>query len=232
MSRVTKMTTARLGHHHVDWLRQLAEEDGDLAMVEACRVAKSAGQRRIVGAAQKVVVDEINRRQGYVARSTPKKTPAQLDREIEAIAVSKPSKESELARARDVSERRIAALRANGEDVRNSPAWRDAMHESRAIGLWSGASRSGSRATVDRSNHNRSSHARVDFRWYAVPNENKSAGGFLPMIEEDGRRRGDTWSGRHYSKAEAEAMAEEKAHEAASRFVGDWNVVVTKGQST
>jgi hypothetical protein len=26
-------------------------------------------------------------------------------------------------------------------------------------------------------------------------------------------------------------MAEERAHEAASRFVGDWNVVVKKGRS-
>jgi hypothetical protein len=49
------------------------------------------------------------------------------------------------------------------------------------------------------------------------------------MIEEDGRARGDTWSNRAYDKAEAEAIAKEKAHEAASRFVGDWNVVVKKG---
>jgi hypothetical protein len=45
-------------------------------------------------------------------------------------------------------------------------------------------------------------HARVDIRWYAFPNENKSAGGFLPMIEEDGMRRGDECRDHGYSKAE------------------------------
>lgn len=71
-------------------------------------------------------------------------------------------------------------------------------------------------------------HTRVDIRWYVIPNGNKAAGGFLPMVEEDGRQRGDTWSGRGYSKAEAEREAEELAREAASRFVGDWVVTVRK----
>jgi hypothetical protein len=49
-------------------------------------------------------------------------------------------------------------------------------------------------------------------------------------------RRGDEWRDRGYSKAEdkakteAEAKTEAWAHRAASRFVGDWNVIVTKGR--
>lgn len=139
------------------------------------------------------------------------KTSKQLDAEIA----------SALSKAREISRRRIAALIANKEDVRNTPAWRDAMSESRMINFRSGPTRRG----IDRSKH-----TRVDIRWYVIPNGNKSAGGFLPVIEEDGKVRGDTWSGRGYGKAEAEAMAEEKAHEAASRFTGDWNVVVKKGR--
>lgn len=132
------------------------------------------------------------------------------------------------ARAREISERRIAALIANDEDVRNSPAWRDAMSESRMIDFMA---RSGSDVSLGRRvGTGRHEHTRVDIHWYAFPNENKVAGGFLPMIEEDGKRRGDEWRDRGYSKAEAETEAEEWAHRAASRFVGDWNVVVTKGR--
>jgi hypothetical protein len=140
------------------------------------------------------------------------KSAKQLDDDIaESLATAK---------AREISERRIAVLIANGEDVRNTPAWRDAMSESRMIRFRSGPTR-----PVDRSKH-----TRVDICWYAIPNGNKAAGGFLPVIEEDGKLRGNTWAGRGYDRAEAEAMAEAKAHEAASRFVGDWNVIIKKGR--
>jgi hypothetical protein len=36
---------------------------------------------------------------------------------------------TEIASARDISARRIAALQANGEDVRRTVAWRDAVYE-------------------------------------------------------------------------------------------------------
>jgi hypothetical protein len=133
----------------------------------------------------------------------------------------------EIARAREISARRIAALISNGEDVRNSPAWRDALHESRMIDLMSRA-RAGTAG--HRIGTRRSGHTRVDIRWYAIPNQNATSGGFLPMIEEDGKKRGSTWSDRGYAKAEAESMAEARAHEAASRFVGDWDIVVKKGR--
>jgi hypothetical protein len=154
----------------------------------------------------------------------PPKSSAQIKREINEVLAKKPggglgggaksSGDGEIARARKTSERRIAALIANGEDVRNTPAWRDAVSESRMIDLMSRAGADpvvpfGRQVGIDRSKH-----TRVDIRWYAIPNQNKASGGFLPMIEEDGRARGDTWSGRGYDKAEAEAMAEGKAHEA------------------
>lgn len=151
-----------------------------------------------------------------------KKSSAQLEREI-AQSLAESPRAAELARAREISDRRIAALIANGEDVRNTPAWRDAVHERRMIDLMS--------AKPSRSRSVRSGHTRVDIRWYAVPNANQAAGGFLPMIEEDGRARGDTWATRGYSKAEAEAEAEAMAGEAADRFVGDWNVVVKRGRA-
>lgn len=147
------------------------------------------------------------------------KSAKQLERELtEALATAK---------AREISERRIAALIANGEDVRNTPAWRDAMSESRMISRMINFRSRPARRGIDRSKH-----TRVNIRWYAIPNGNKVAGGFLPVIEEDGKVRGDTWSGRGYDKVEAEALAEAKAHEAASRFVGDWNVVLKKGRPT
>jgi hypothetical protein len=166
-------------------------------------------------------------------RSSARST--QIKREVNEILARKsgslPSRSTEssgygeIARAREISARRIAALIANGEDVRNSPAWRDALAERRMLDLMS---RAGTSAPFGA----HAKHTRVDIRWYAIPNQNKVSGGFLPMIEEDGKARGDTWSARGYDKAEAEAMAEEKAHEAASRFVGDWNVVVSKGPTS
>ncbi len=165
------------------------------------------------------------------------KTRREIAREVDEILLSrksgggaKSSGDGGIARAREISERRIAALIANGEDVRNSPAWRDAMSESRTIDFMS---RSGTDVPLGRRvGAGRNEHTRVDIRWYAIPNENKVAGGFLPMIEEDGKGRGDTWRDRGWSKAEAEAEAEAWADRAASRFVGDWNVVVTKGRPT
>lgn len=161
------------------------------------------------------------------------KSKAQIKREIdEVLAKESGGARSQgdvgIARARETSERRVAALIVNGEDVRNTPAWRDAMSESRMIDLMSRAG--AGHPPGRRIGAGRSEHTRVDIRWYAIPNENKVSGGFLPMVEEDGRMRGDTWYSRGYSKADAESMAEQKAHDAASRFVGDWNVVVKKGR--
>jgi hypothetical protein len=141
------------------------------------------------------------------------KTSAQLDREI-----------TDALRAREISDRRIAALKANGEDVRNTVAWRDAMHERTAINF----------ATYKPPKHKRnerSEHTRVAITWYAIPNENKRdpRGGYLPVYELDGKVHGDTY-GRGYDKAEAEQLAEARAHKEAERYTGDWNVTVKKGR--
>lgn len=73
---------------------------------------------------------------------------------------------------------------------------------------------------------------RVDIAWYAIPNGNKACVGcWLPVYEEDGKQRGDTYSGRRLGLAEAEAEAEATAHERASRYIGDYEVHVTKKTS-
>ena len=70
-----------------------------------------------------------------------------------------------------------------------------------------------------------SDHTRVTLYWHAIPNENKARGGWMPVVDEDGKQRGDTW-GRGYELETALEMAKADAEERASRFVGDWDVVV------
>jgi hypothetical protein len=141
-----------------------------------------------------------------------KKSPAQLDAEI-----------AESLAARQISDRRIAALKANGEDVRNTVAWRDAMHERRAINFRTPQPKRPKRQSPE--------HTRVAITWYAIPNENKRdpRGGYLPVYELDGKVHGDTY-GRGYDKDEAEKLAEARAHKEAERYTGDWNVTVKKGR--
>lgn len=61
--------------------------------------------------------------------------------------------------------------------------------------------------------------------WYAAPNLNTTKGGFLPLIEVDGKERGDTYSGITYDRDVAEEMARVRALEIANRF-GDEDTVV------
>ena len=70
-----------------------------------------------------------------------------------------------------------------------------------------------------------SDHSRVTLYWHAIPNENKARGGWMPVVDEDGKQRGNTW-GTGYELETALEMAKETAEELASRFVGDWDVVV------
>jgi hypothetical protein len=127
--------------------------------------------------------------------------------------------DTEIAKA--ISDRRLAVLRAAGEDVRNTVAWRDAVSESRMIRIMSGAP---SKRVAP------SGHERVAITWYAIPNENKARGGYMPVYEHAGKVRGDTY-GRGYDKDEAEQRAEAMAHEEAARYVGDWDVTVKKGRA-
>jgi len=71
----------------------------------------------------------------------------------------------------------------------------------------------------------------VDISWFAVPNDNRQAGGWLPGYQIDGGHvHGDTWAARGHSKAEAEQLARAKADKEATKYVGDWNVTVRKGR--
>ena len=72
-------------------------------------------------------------------------------------------------------------------------------------------------------------HTRVTIYWYAVPNENKkdARGDWMPVYTDGGKQRGDTY-GRGYDLDTALALAKETAEERASRYVGDWDVVVAQ----
>ena len=70
-----------------------------------------------------------------------------------------------------------------------------------------------------------SDHSRVTLYWHAIPNENKARGGWMPVVDEDGKQRGNSW-GNGYELETALEMAKADAEERASRFVGDWDVVV------
>lgn len=69
--------------------------------------------------------------------------------------------------------------------------------------------------------------ADITIVWYAAPNENKRAGGFMPVYEHNGKLRGSTY-GKGYDKDAAEKLAELDALDEAARYIGDWKVVVKK----
>ena len=79
----------------------------------------------------KRVSDALHSQKTPTTHHATKKSPAQLQREIDEVLAT--------AKAREISDRRIAALIALGEDVRNTPAWRDAMSERRMINFRSGS---------------------------------------------------------------------------------------------
>lgn len=66
---------------------------------------------------------------------------------------------------------------------------------------------------------------KVVIRYFVIPNPNPERGGFLPLIEENGRLHGVTY-GRGYDREHAEALAVQMAHEKASRYTGDWEIRV------
>lgn len=146
------------------------------------------------------------------------KSGAQLDREI-----------AEVLAAREISDRRIAALITNGDDVRNTSAWRDAQHERQVINF---ADPVRAKAYAKRARDARAGFTKIEITWYARPNENKRdpRGAWMPVYELDGKIKSDTY-GRGYDKAEAEAEAEAMAHREAERYVGDWNITVKKGRA-
>lgn len=83
------MTTARLGHHHVRWLRDLAEREGDVDLVRTCDVAMAGGSMgaslRDVRVAQKRCVDAINARTGYTQERARIPSRPQVAADVRAI---------------------------------------------------------------------------------------------------------------------------------------------------
>jgi len=71
------------------------------------------------------------------------------------------------------------------------------------------------------------SHDRVTIFWHAVPNENKRdpRGEWMPVIDHNGKQRGDTY-GRGYDLKTALALAKEAADKAVERYSGDWDITV------
>ena len=66
---------------------------------------------------------------------------------------------------------------------------------------------------------------RVTIYWYAVPNANKSRGGWMPVYDHNGKQRGDTY-GKGYDLEDALKRAKADAEDEASHYSGDWDVVV------
>ena len=86
MPRLTKMTTARLTHSHIRWLRDLAEQEGNPDLARTCDVAMSGSSvpLRDLRAAQKRCVDEINTRTGYTGMAQARQTRALSKSQIAA----------------------------------------------------------------------------------------------------------------------------------------------------
>jgi hypothetical protein len=74
---------------------------------------------------------------------------------------------------------------------------------------------------------------RIAITYFAIPNANTRAGGFLPVYQiNDGRVHGDEY-GPGYDLEVAQELARQRAEEEAAHYVGDWDVTVrpskTKG---
>lgn len=68
---------------------------------------------------------------------------------------------------------------------------------------------------------------RVTIHWYAIPNANKSRGGWMPVYDHNGKQRGDTY-GKGYDLETALKRAKADAEDEAAHYIGDWDVVVAQ----
>jgi hypothetical protein len=60
---------------------------------------------------------------------------------------------------------------------------------------------------------------------YVAKNEAPSAG-WLPLYSVNGHQHGDTYAREGYTQADALQLARQMADEEASRYIGDWTVIV------
>lgn len=71
----------------------------------------------------------------------------------------------------------------------------------------------------------------INITWYAIPNGNTRVGGFLPLIEVNGKVRGDTWAAKGYNLDEAFEFAHNRAEHEYSRYIGDlpnWQITISR----
>ena len=66
----------------------------------------------------------------------------------------------------------------------------------------------------------------IVIQYGVVPNEYKTKGGWLPVIWVNGKQYGSTYSDFTYDREDALIAAKERAEEEASRYTGDWNIMV------
>lgn len=63
------------------------------------------------------------------------------------------------------------------------------------------------------------------FEHGVIPN-GREGYGFLPYVEEDGLPSCNTWQASGYDFETAERLSKEMAESKASRFVGDWTLII------
>lgn len=63
---------------------------------------------------------------------------------------------------------------------------------------------------------------RVEVQYGAVENKNKHAGGYLPIVDINGRKEGDTWSRAGLSREEAVELARRYAIQELDKCRGDY----------
>lgn len=77
----------------------------------------------------------------------------------------------------------------------------------------------------------RSDEGRIAITYFAIPNANTRAGGFMPVYQiNDGRVHGHEY-GTGYDLEVAEELARQAAEEEAARYIGDWHVTVRPAKS-
>lgn len=129
-----------------------------------------------------------------------------------------------------ITDRRIAYLRSLGEDKRNTPAWRDAMHErdlvarSRRVAASEDAPREPPVRTrrSQRERVGRFEDAGIALMYGAV----KTAQGWAPQVWENGRELMSTYAVGYRDRPEAERLALRRAEEQRERFSGDWHITI------
>jgi len=71
----------------------------------------------------------------------------------------------------------------------------------------------------------------VEIRFGAAMNQNARSGGWVAVVTVNGRRITGTWSTLGHDRDAAMRMAEAEARAEAEHYRGDWEIVVTDGET-